>query len=1073
MAVTQTKPRSNARFLSEFDPRDNCIGFLRFFCAMLVLVSHDYGLGGYNGASEWVVALSHNEWSFGTVAVSSFFFLSGFLVTRSYLSINDAIRFVWHRCLRIYPAFWACLIVTAFGFGGALYFGTHGTLHGFFDTAVENSPWGFIYHNYTLEMYQFDVLQLVQANPYKLGLNGSLWTLGTEFRCYLFVAFIGLIGILLRARIVAPIVFCLLYALSVWPPVFPHATETFPALGFAFRGTYAFEEMSTYFMAGCTALLYAERIPIRTTAAGIAFLIGIAVLPFHWFRGVETFALSYVLMWVITRRPLVRFSRGADYSYGIYLYAFPAAQTLTYFHANAFGLPVFDVFTTALTVGVAALSWHLIERPAMRLKDIPFPRWFRLSTPAVFLEAFTQAGIAVHRATDGVTAKLRNAGVATRSSFSGTRTPLPPVGRVGLLFALATAAYVVALVLIFPHYVAPFGAHHSDMYIAPDLAAQHASLARLLAAPRPVIWIVEESAGYLGLEGSIAAFLALALLDLALAIFILERYVMKRLIPAWICFLTFLLAMSAPGAYINAGYDIGTALGMLFGFLGIIVWESRWRGATIAGAICTFLFVLSLLSKEGFAPILFVYAVALAWRPRRIGDRFALLFVAIAFFSLLADARLTHSAFVSSRDASEPYFVSFAPGTIVECIEFYFGPLLSPSIVILTVSAIFAAFLARRGRLAVVILLSALSLQLPYLILPNHRLGYYWWVTIPILMLLVPLALTPATAVAGDAGLRGSRARAWISAAVVIFLLLSVGQYEPIDAADEQWFVVQQKINEVLMHDLRRHDREIRSAHNVLVTGLSFPFHPWSHGYFIDKELHYRGQWTVAVSPDQAPVPAQIGVAAIDYPDVRWRDYDLVLVFDGSGHLVGAYPPDQIESYANPKSGPRLDPLQVVQYVQTAAPAAGEAATPAPEASDAIVSPELPSGVVTDGAVAPSGIYRRDGNLCCWVGSSATFDVAVPKRAHTLTLTIYIPDVTPAGTTPTELFVRSRAGSLLGSSPLHPGLQVVAIKVPAPDGGERFLPVTIKPDRAFVPKALGLNGDPRTLSFVLEDVRFE
>lgn len=49
----------------------------------------------------------------GEQAVPGFFCLSGFLIAGSRMRL-DLGRFLWHRALRIFPAYWTCLIVVAF-----------------------------------------------------------------------------------------------------------------------------------------------------------------------------------------------------------------------------------------------------------------------------------------------------------------------------------------------------------------------------------------------------------------------------------------------------------------------------------------------------------------------------------------------------------------------------------------------------------------------------------------------------------------------------------------------------------------------------------------------------------------------------------------------------------------------------------------------------------------------------------------------------------------------------------------------------------------------------------------------
>jgi peptidoglycan/LPS O-acetylase OafA/YrhL len=60
-------------------------------------------------------------------------------------------------------------------------------------------------------------------------------------------------------------------------------------------------------------------------------------------------------------------TRSGDYSYGLYLYAFPIQQALIMAGVPGGALGNFAL-ATLLAGGCAILSWHLIERPALRAK---------------------------------------------------------------------------------------------------------------------------------------------------------------------------------------------------------------------------------------------------------------------------------------------------------------------------------------------------------------------------------------------------------------------------------------------------------------------------------------------------------------------------------------------------------------------------------------------------------------------------------------------------------------------------------------------------------------------------------
>jgi len=61
-------------------------------------------------------------------------------------------------------------------------------------------------------------------------------------------------------------------------------------------------------------------------------------------------------------------TRSGDYSYGVYVYAFPVQQTVVMLiGAHATPLAVF-FYSLPVTLMLAYSSWHLIENPSLRLK---------------------------------------------------------------------------------------------------------------------------------------------------------------------------------------------------------------------------------------------------------------------------------------------------------------------------------------------------------------------------------------------------------------------------------------------------------------------------------------------------------------------------------------------------------------------------------------------------------------------------------------------------------------------------------------------------------------------------------
>jgi peptidoglycan/LPS O-acetylase OafA/YrhL len=78
----------------------------------------------------------------------------------------------------------------------------------------------------------------------------------------------------------------------------------------------------------------------------------------------------YLALWLALnpRLPVIPAARFGDLSYGLYIYGWPAEQAVTWLSGGRAAW--WQVFLTALPAAatLAFLSWHLVERPMLRLK---------------------------------------------------------------------------------------------------------------------------------------------------------------------------------------------------------------------------------------------------------------------------------------------------------------------------------------------------------------------------------------------------------------------------------------------------------------------------------------------------------------------------------------------------------------------------------------------------------------------------------------------------------------------------------------------------------------------------------
>jgi peptidoglycan/LPS O-acetylase OafA/YrhL len=105
---------SNASLGDALNGHQNSLGALRLLLASFVILHHAYPLGGFG--LQPLESWSQGQATIGTLCVAGFFAISGYVIAKSGNS-SDFMQFIWRRILRIFPAFWLVLFITAFVVG--------------------------------------------------------------------------------------------------------------------------------------------------------------------------------------------------------------------------------------------------------------------------------------------------------------------------------------------------------------------------------------------------------------------------------------------------------------------------------------------------------------------------------------------------------------------------------------------------------------------------------------------------------------------------------------------------------------------------------------------------------------------------------------------------------------------------------------------------------------------------------------------------------------------------------------------------------------------------------------------
>ena len=296
--------------------RVNNFDTLRLTLAVLVIFSHAFSLARGSNATEPLFSLTHGQTTLGEVSVWGFFAISGFLITQSWLRTPSPSKFLKRRVGRIYPGFLVLSLISAF-----VIIPVASDSHAFPNLS-------FIDITDTLRLQQFQSPPVFSQNP-GTTLNGSLWSIPYEFWCYLGVLCLGICGILTKRNFLVLVFICTIAA-----HVYLQVTGWIPGgglLGKIVGSPLGWTIVLPYFLAGMLFNLFGGRILIRTSRMLLALTLLVAsyFVP-HGVAIAMPICGSYLLLGLAYLPALNRLNLGryGDFSYGVYLYAFPIEQLL-------------------------------------------------------------------------------------------------------------------------------------------------------------------------------------------------------------------------------------------------------------------------------------------------------------------------------------------------------------------------------------------------------------------------------------------------------------------------------------------------------------------------------------------------------------------------------------------------------------------------------------------------------------------------------------------------------------------------------------------------------------------------
>jgi peptidoglycan/LPS O-acetylase OafA/YrhL len=330
----------------------NNFTLIRLIAALLVLYGHSFFLAAPCASCIDITRRFLNYHYSGDLGLFIFFVVSGFFVTMSMDRAKSLSAFAISRALRILPGLLTFILVSAFAIAP-------------FYLTVDLSEYlksdelkKFIWINFTLQRYWAD-LPVDLGGQFPKAIAGPLWTLWIEVRLYFIVAIIGSIGLLSNKWFAnTAIASIVLLTITLDSGIMMIGSQDFETVSI----------MAAFFASG--AFLYINRSTITINLPTFILLTISTYLcrktPYYEYFFSLSLVYGVMLFGFAKKIALSRFID--DYSFGIYLYGWILQKI--YFSIYPYSGPyMMTIVCSIASIIVGALSWHLVEKRALTLRN--------------------------------------------------------------------------------------------------------------------------------------------------------------------------------------------------------------------------------------------------------------------------------------------------------------------------------------------------------------------------------------------------------------------------------------------------------------------------------------------------------------------------------------------------------------------------------------------------------------------------------------------------------------------------------------------------------------------------------
>lgn len=337
--------------------RNNNFDFLRCLAAVMVILSHSFALTGADNR-ELLVRLTNGQWTLGGIAVAIFFMISGYLITQSYNNSVNISEFSIKRALRIFPGLIVVVVISSFVLGPII-----STLP-FREYLSHAQTYRYLLHTSILFPIEYSLPGVFNSNIYPNAVNGSIWTIPYELICYAMVGLLGVFGFLKKGKAISFLLLVCLVSFYFLPSSILNVIKGDIIISHMI-------ELSIYFLTGVLFCLYRTKIKFNY----VYLVLSLVALFYCCFNGNFKFVFFLVGPYIVfflafnQKLRLYSFSKYGDFSYGLYIYAFPVQQLIVYIFKNNIDPKTNFLIALPVTFVLAFMSWHLVEKRFIKKKN--------------------------------------------------------------------------------------------------------------------------------------------------------------------------------------------------------------------------------------------------------------------------------------------------------------------------------------------------------------------------------------------------------------------------------------------------------------------------------------------------------------------------------------------------------------------------------------------------------------------------------------------------------------------------------------------------------------------------------